>query len=55
MSEQDTDDVKIVVMRCPAFMATALQQAAKAEMASVNWICRRAVLKDLRQRGLIAA
>lgn len=55
MSENDTNDTKVIVMRCPSFMAEALQKAAKAELASVNYVCKMAVFKDLKERGLVAA
>jgi hypothetical protein len=51
-----SEDTKVLVaLRVPTFMAEALQKAAAAELTNVTHVCRTAVLKDLRARGLVAA
>jgi hypothetical protein len=44
---------KTVVFRVPPLLASALATAAANDLVSVSDILRGAVLRDLRQRGLM--
>lgn len=37
----------------PAEVASAVEAAARKELTSVSYLCRRALVADLRQRGLL--
>lgn len=49
MDDQD----KFVSFRCPPRLARAMANAADREMISMSDIIRQAVIKELRQRGLM--
>ena len=42
-----------LVFAVPASVAEATEAAAQQDLASISYICRRALLADLRQRGLL--
>lgn len=46
---------RIVAFRCPPILASAMQAAAAEGLCSVSDVARQAVLKAMRERGLIAA
>jgi hypothetical protein len=47
-----TNDRKIMAFAAPAELASAVQAAAAKEMCTSSYICRRALINDLRERGL---
>ena len=42
-----------LVFAVPVSVAEATEAAAQQDLASISYICRRALLADLRQRGLL--
>jgi hypothetical protein len=52
MSDYDKKDRSFSV-RLPGAVATALETAATSDLLSLSDVARMAILKDLRQRGLL--
>ena len=49
----EVDLSKTFTFRLPGALATAMQTAADRELVSMSDLVRQAILKDLRQRGLL--
>jgi len=47
------DSEKFVSFRCPPTLARAMARAADRDFISMSDIIRQAVIKELRQRGLM--
>jgi hypothetical protein len=48
-----SEGMRRLVFAVPASVAEATEAAAQQDLASISYICRRALLADLRQRGLL--
>jgi hypothetical protein len=44
---------RIVAFRCPPVLASAMNAAAKEGLCSISDVARQAVLKEMRERGLL--
>jgi hypothetical protein len=49
----DYSDAKFVSFRCPPKLSDAMNRLANQDLISVSDIIRQAVLRDLRERGLM--
>jgi hypothetical protein len=45
---------RIVAFRCPPVLASAMEVAAAEGLCSISDVARQAVLKEMRERGLMA-
>jgi hypothetical protein len=48
-----SEGMRRLVFAVPVSVAEATEAAAQQDLASISYICRRALLADLRQRGLL--
>jgi len=48
----NNESKQLVTFRCPPSLVTAMEAAASSELMSVSDDIRRAILRDLRSRGL---
>lgn len=46
---------RIIAFAVPVEVASATQAAATKDLCSLSYVCRRALLRDLRERGLLPA
>ena len=53
MDQTKTEDNKTIAFAAPASLARAIKTAAEKEFVSRSDICRRAVMADMRERGLL--
>jgi hypothetical protein len=53
MSTTADENLRTVAFRAPEHFVAALEQLANREMCSMSYIARSAVLKELRERGLL--
>jgi hypothetical protein len=53
MSERENEGMKRVVFQVPAALVEAVQVAASRDMTTVSYICRSALARDLKERGLL--
>jgi hypothetical protein len=49
-----SEGMRRLVFAVPASVAEATENAAKQDLASVSYVIRRALVNDLRERGLLA-
>jgi hypothetical protein len=54
MKIETTETKKMVTFAVPAEVASAAQAVAAKELTSVSYLCRRSLLNELRQRGMLA-
>ena len=54
MKTEITETKKMVTFAVPTEVASAAQAVAAKELTSVSYLCRRALLNELRQRGMLA-
>jgi hypothetical protein len=47
------EGMRRLVFAVPVSVAEAIEAAAEQELASVSYICRRALLNELKARGLL--
>jgi hypothetical protein len=48
-----TDDARTVSFRAPQPLVAAMEKVAEQELCTVSHVVRAAVLRELRQRGLM--
>ena len=54
MSDKSTGDgMRRLIFAVPASVAEATELAAQRDLTSLSYICRRALVNDLRERGLL--
>jgi predicted transcriptional regulator len=53
VSTTNERDLRTVAFRAPERFVAALEQLANREMCSMSYIARAAVLKELREHGLL--
>ena len=51
--ENEGCKLKRVVFQAPAELLHGAQQAASRDLTTVSYICRRALARDLKERGLL--
>jgi hypothetical protein len=44
---------RIIAFAVPVEIATATQAAAQKDLCSLSYVCRRALLRDLKERGFL--
>jgi hypothetical protein len=49
----ESEGMRRLVFAVPESVAEATEVAAQRDLTSLSYICRRALLNDLRQRGLL--
>jgi hypothetical protein len=49
------DDRKVMAFAVPVAIATAAETAAAQDVVSVSHVIRQALMRDLRERGLLPA
>ncbi len=54
MSKNDEVKSRIMAFVVPADITAATKTAAANDLCSMSYICRRALVNDLRERGLLA-
>jgi hypothetical protein len=53
MTKMTEDDRKIMAFAVPIAIASAAEAAAAQELSSVSHVIRQALMRDLRERGLL--
>ena len=48
-----SEGMRRLVFAVPASVAEATETAAQRDLTSLSYICRRALVNDLRERGLL--
>jgi hypothetical protein len=51
--KHDNEGVRRLVFAVPASIAEATERAAQEDLSSISYVCRRALVNDLRSRGLL--
>jgi hypothetical protein len=49
----ESEGMRRLVFAVPASVAEATQVAAQRDLTSLSYICRRALINELRERGLL--
>ena len=49
----DKTELKRVVFQVPGSLLAAAQTAASKDLTTVSYICRKALARDLKERGLL--
>ena len=48
-----SEGMRRLVFAVPASVAEATETAARRDLSSISYVCRRALVNDLRERGLL--
>ena len=53
MIDKENEGLRRLVFAVPASVAEATERAAQEDLSSISYICRRALVNALRERGLL--
>jgi hypothetical protein len=53
MTDKTGEGLKRLVFNVPTAVAEATERAAQEDLSSISYICRRALVNALRERGLL--
>ena len=53
MIDKENEGLRRLVFAVPASVAEATERAAQRDLTTLSYICRRALVNDLRERGLL--
>ena len=53
MTNNDDNTKRIIAFAVPVEMASATRDVAQKDLCSISYVCRRALLRELKERGLL--
>jgi hypothetical protein len=52
-NNDESRSLRIIAFAVPLEMASATRDVAQKSLCSISYVCRRALLRDLKERGLL--